>query len=201
MITERKEYKCDRCLKTAIDPHVGEFGTIQVDGVGKNVRNKTAGTCALEPVMHLCIDCARDFHRFVMNFDAEARPGGAEAIAVERQRQLDIKDWTPDHDDEHKDEQLLAAAICYALNKAENHKGRIITGFEEEGSYFVFTKVRRSAPPIWPWEPEFDKRETTDRLRSLAKAGALIAAEYDRLQRLADKEAKDTPGCHAWGNT
>jgi hypothetical protein len=43
----------------------------------------------------------------------------------------------------------------------------------------------------WPWEPEWDKRGSGDRMRDLVKAGALIAAEIDRLQRSAKAEGRN----------
>lgn len=184
MITQRVEYHCDRCLKTELDPPIGEFVSVTSEDVGSSNDDYVANSAlALPASMHLCRDCAVAVQRSLVNYDPGAPLSGAERIAKERERQITEKGWTAEHDDEHADEHLLAAAICYAVNKAENHQGKIITGFKEEGSYFSFTTVIRSRPPIWPWDPKFDKREATDRMTSLAKAGALIAAEYDRLQR------------------
>lgn len=42
----------------------------------------------------------------------------------------------------------------------------------------------RGAPAGWPWHPKWWKPTPDDRIRELAKAGALIAAEIDRLQRM-----------------
>ena len=39
---------------------------------------------------------------------------GIERIAAERQRQQDVEGWTPEHDDEHNNCELLAAASTYA---------------------------------------------------------------------------------------
>jgi len=36
-------------------------------------------------------------------------------------------------------------------------------------------------PPIWPWEKSWWKPTPNDRVKELVKAGALIAAEIDRL--------------------
>ena len=38
----------------------------------------------------------------------------------------------------------------------------------------------------WPWEPQFDKRGKHSRIRCLTIAGALIAAEIDRLKRAGE---------------
>jgi hypothetical protein len=83
-------------------------------------------------------------------------------IAAERVRQLSVEGWTAEHDDTHKRWELSRAALCY-LREA---KGR---GF---GS---------SAPREWPWSEDWWKPE--ERITDLVKAGALIAAEIDRLQR------------------
>ncbi len=87
---------------------------------------------------------------------------GSELIAAERQRQIDVEGWTPAHDDAHVNAELLAAAVWYLDNGCE---------FDLE--------LRL---PSWPWEP-WAWKPSNDRVRQLTKAGALIAAEIDRLQR------------------
>ena len=39
---------------------------------------------------------------------------GDELIAQERERQLSVEGWTPSHDDEHANAELVGAAIAYA---------------------------------------------------------------------------------------
>lgn len=43
----------------------------------------------------------------------------------------------------------------------------------------------------WPWAKEFWKPDSTDRVKELAKAGALIAAEIDRILTKSSKYLKD----------
>ena len=81
---------------------------------------------------------------------------GAALIAAERQRQIDKERWTPDHDDRHNQGQLAAAAACYALPDI--------------------------ASDWWPWAG--DEYKPKDQLQDLVRAGALIAAEIDRVRRL-----------------
>ena len=46
----------------------------------------------------------------------------------------------------------------------------------------------------WPWDDEWWKPTPDDRIRELVKAGALIAAEIDRLLRdTAPNDARETP--------
>ncbi len=115
------------------------------------------------------------------------RSDGARRIAEERSRQIGSEGWTPEHDDEHSDNSLVWAALCYAAapervyRRSEDHRG---------GATFS---------EAWPhsWAEEWDKRprktddegDETDelatptreeRIRLLEKAGALIAAEIDR---------------------
>lgn len=100
---------------------------------------------------------------------------GIERIAAERKRQIEQEGWTPDHDDEHDDASLAVAGACYAgmahyLNTARNeHQRQIMT---EEADPSV----------LWPWDERWWK-PSADRIRNLEKAGALIAAEIDRLER------------------
>jgi hypothetical protein len=93
--------------------------------------------------------------------------GGIYLIAEERQRQIEVEGWTFEHDDSHRAGELAAAAVCYAL------------------PHFIRTENLVNA--LWPWNKQWWKpaiqplKDT--RIRELAKAGALIAAEIDRLQR------------------
>jgi len=93
-----------------------------------------------------------------------SRKAGADLIAAERQRQIDAEGWTPEHDSEHTGDPapLVQAAHCYLSSPSFRTEGR---------------------PPFaWPWDARFWKPTPDDRVRELVKAGALIAAEIDRLQ-------------------
>jgi hypothetical protein len=90
---------------------------------------------------------------------------GAALIAAERERQIEDEGWTPEHDAEHWDDDLARAAVCYAMPFSE----RPLLG----------------PPRLWPWESQAWKPTLNDRIRELTKAGALIAAEIDRLQARA----------------
>jgi hypothetical protein len=92
---------------------------------------------------------------------------GVELIAAERERQIVEEGRTPEHDDAHVAGELAQAGGAYAIQ----------------------------APGWWPWEqrPVMTRTATSlddaptwrmNRRRELAKAGALIAAEIDRLTRL-----------------
>ena len=108
---------------------------------------------------------------------------GAERLAEERARQVAKKGWTAEHDDQHDDGQLALAAVCYAASAACEH---VYVKHEYAASISI-------ADP-WPWPGQYcDARpydgnvlkEPTkeEAIRLLEKAGALIAAEIDRLLR------------------
>jgi hypothetical protein len=90
---------------------------------------------------------------------------GAELIAEERERQVKQECWTAEHDDKHVEGQLAGAGLCYALW----HCGYI-------GKF-----AWRLAMALWPWDEEWWKPK--DAVKDLTRAGALIAAEIDRIQR------------------
>jgi hypothetical protein len=46
-------------------------------------------------------------------------------------------------------------------------------------------RVKKRIPCGWPWDAEWFRPVPKDRIRELVKAGALIAAEIDRLNRQA----------------
>ncbi len=96
---------------------------------------------------------------------------GIELITEERERQINAEGYTPEHDDEHVNGEIAAAAGCYAL------------------SNWSLTDCER----LWPWSAESWK-PSDSRERSLAKAGALIVAEIDRLHRIPVKKDR-CPTC------
>ncbi|MFV4850505.1 hypothetical protein ACNJNU_13025 [Citrobacter freundii] len=98
------------------------------------------------------------------NAELEARafnPAILDVIA-ERQRQQSVEGWTPEHDDQYGKSQLLWASSCYLLNTIQ-----------------PFNRI----PMDWPWDSSWWK--PTNSRRDLVKAGALILAEIERIDRAA----------------
>lgn len=98
---------------------------------------------------------------------------GIELIAEERRRQISHAGWLPEYDDNHKNGQLAAAGACYSDVAVE-----LVRGVED------FDEIRFNTLEFWPWDDHWFK-PSPDPVRNLVKAGALIAAEIDRLQRLS----------------
>ena len=86
---------------------------------------------------------------------------GIELIAEERKRQITEEGFDAKHDSHWIGGELSMAACCYARQETKNPD---------------------FAPFDFPWEKEWWKPTPDDRIRELVKAGALIAAEIDRLQ-------------------
>lgn len=86
---------------------------------------------------------------------------GVDLITAERKRQIDAEGWTPEHDDEHVLGALAHAAAVYASDRVD-------------------------IANVWPWPDE--KPKIKDELSNLVRAGALIAAEIDRLLRARGPE-------------
>lgn len=82
---------------------------------------------------------------------------GIELIQAERKRQIQLG-WDAEHDIQHRMGELLGAALCYATPTA--HRGLILRAY---------------------WPQDWDYSPSEDRMRELVKAGALIAAELDRI--------------------
>lgn len=117
--------------------------------------------------------------------DAARVPGGVGMIAAERERQINEKEWTPEHDDGHVLSEMAKAAACYA-NPDRKMATHIYTpGFDELMETRGGGSVQVRVPVDWPWDAEWWNPSPDNRIRELVKAGALIAAEIDRLQRAA----------------
>ena len=100
--------------------------------------------------------------------DEKLPPTGLELIIAERERQITKEGWTAEHDDSHDVGVLAQAGGCYAIKAAEE------LGLSISKAYLDW-------PSAWPFDEEDYK--PTEPIRQLVKAGALIAAEIDRLQR------------------
>ena len=105
---------------------------------------------------------------------------GTELIAAERTRQITKEGWTRSHDDQHASGEMNDAAISYAMAAAKQARGN--------GGAEYLKSLQSAAMVPWPWEAEWWKPDD-DPIRNLVKAGALIAAEIDRLQRLPEPMA------------
>lgn len=88
---------------------------------------------------------------------------GVEQIEIERLRHINGEGFDAKRDDEYTKQELLCAAITYALQTSQ-FAGPVPEDF-------------------WPWNRSWWK-PSDDPIRNLIKAGALIAAEIDRLQRV-----------------
>jgi hypothetical protein len=104
--------------------------------------------------------------------------GGAGQIYAERQRQIEAEGWTSEHDDNY----ILAELTCAAMDYCDSARKRVLGASDihtlRDGNYWRWNRD-------W-WKPSLDP------VRNLVKAGALIAAEIDRLQRRAASQ-KEKP--------
>ena len=109
---------------------------------------------------------------------------GARDIARERERQMRREGWDARHDDEHQQGELALAAACYATGRPTKVRIEFVPpcSCRSVDECYHWTPVKRWRD-AWPWDKKWDKREKHDRRRQLVIAGALIAAEIDRLDR------------------
>lgn len=133
--------------------------------------------------------------------EKDKQMSGAGLITQERKRQIEIKRWTAEHDDEHIHGEMALAALAYASPfpvKVQAHVTKPCGCRSAGECTHTFGELQWIDP--WPWSRDWDKRVFADgapapnknlqaekRIDLLVKAGALIAAEIDRLQRLGKK--------------
>jgi hypothetical protein len=106
-------------------------------------------------------------------------------IAAERDRQVSREDYSAKHDDSHADGEIACAAACYALPESHRRYSRRHHELSENGGRDLVWWT----PTHWPDGWEF-KASPKDRVRELVKAGALIAAEIDRLLRAESQKTE-----------
>lgn len=109
-----------------------------------------------------------------------------EEIAAERTRQILSEGFSCKRDDyEHSRGQLAVAGAAYALNVCRET-------LDLRGGRFGRT-VSVSLPGlIWPWSEDWWKPK--DARRDLIRAGALIVAEIERLDRLSARVSPKDDG-------
>ena len=88
-----------------------------------------------------------------------------EEIQDERRRQINVERFSRSHDDQHVHGDLARAAACYAIEDT----------------------WPRSSPLRWPWAAHWWKPKTAR--ENLIRAGALIVAEIERLDRARPDES------------
>ena len=95
-------------------------------------------------------------------------------VLDERKRQITVEGWTPEHDDAHEMAEMAQAAACYALS-----------GTPADEAVFIHGRWRDARDLFWPRQFGREWWKPTNRRRDLVKAGALILAEIERLDRAA----------------
>ena len=105
---------------------------------------------------------------------------GSQLILEERNRQISQEDYSAVRDDDYKKGTLAMAAITYAT---------VATSSPNLRELFRERSIQNEPINHWPWESQYLRVSVDDchssRIRELTKAGALIAAEIDKLQREA----------------
>ena len=104
----------------------------------------------------------------------EIIPTGIRAMLNERFSQVYDHGHDANHDDRYDNDELLFGGICYAL-QAEDKERR---GYSYPDSTEMIDLLS-------PFEKELPPRESAK--RSIEKAGAMLAAEWDRLDRVENE--------------
>lgn len=127
---------------------------------------------------------------------------GVRRIAAARLRQLKSEGWSVDRDADHSKNELALAAATYALPESERETSWFVVATDLPGSTVEVSRPGWKKPAVacfkhsdpdgmprrWPWSKGNWRPEPHDRIRELEKAGALIAAEIDRL--IAEQKEK-----------
>ncbi|EOW2321370.1 ead/Ea22-like family protein [Klebsiella variicola] len=111
-------------------------------------------------------DHCEELQARIAQLESRTVTAAAADVLAERKRQVTREGWTPEHDDQHVNFEMAIAGGLYAISAVDSHH-----------------KLRNSAPSAWPWDRKWWKPDGPR--RDLVKAGALILAEIERLDRAA----------------
>lgn len=99
---------------------------------------------------------------------------GVELIAEERKRQIEKEGFTAEHDAKYLCSELTDAAVMYAMR-----------GYWKDRLNPYIVGINGQPGFMWPFGMESFKPSSEEwpkgRIKDLVRAGALIAAEIDRL--------------------
>jgi hypothetical protein len=130
------------------------------------------------PELNLTDDELEQIAATPMQIIAEpANTAAADDVLAERRRQIGAYDYDLDHDDGHINDEIAALACYYAMPPAARDWDTTSTGYGD-------TLGEAILPARWVVPNPCDRR------RELVKAGALILAEIERLDRAAGQPAK-----------
>lgn len=148
------------------DPQAGDIAEIEIYGKRIGVR--------VEEVEHFLAGSGQVFRSAIKRIGKVLKfrkmKTGVELIAKERQRQIKQEGHTLKSDqDTNRSQELAAAAACYAMPPKDRKDA------------CLFPADHNGMPKLWPWGSKWWKPTSENRIKELVKAGALIAAEIDRL--------------------
>lgn len=138
----------------------------------------------------VCIGCmafgfliASPFRETESESDSVITPSATDCvlaeIAAERARQIEVEGFTSALDDCSAG-ALASAAGCYAIHAGLTEKER------------KYPLTQRYAPHAWPWHRDWWKPKTPR--QDLVRAGALIVAEIERLDRAKGRQGDTDNG-------
>ncbi|HDT0045210.1 TPA: ead/Ea22-like family protein [Klebsiella quasipneumoniae subsp. similipneumoniae] len=175
---------CDDALGSAVCEATSEYNAIpkyqRIDNLDfialANPANVLALVEALEKAQGMetywktqcrgITDHCEELQARIAELESRTVTAAAADVLAERKRQVTTEGWTPEHDDQHVNFEMAIAGGLYAISAVDSHH-----------------KLRNSAPSAWPWDRKWWKPDGPR--RDLVKAGALILAEIERLDRAA----------------
>ena len=129
---------------------------------------QAAGRAGLATPARLSTDAVAQLSTETVDKPVQRMSDAERNVLAERARQVSVEGWTPTHDDQNGPREMPSAAAAYALSAA----GRRGDGAE-----------------VWPQSWAYEWWKPTTPRRDLVKAGELIIAEIERIDRAGYEEA------------
>lgn len=161
----------EQTSRDAVIQHLTSAGVLEHDGCGIFIASGDASE-----LIDACMAISAT-HPTQQGLDA-VTPAARDVLA-ERQRQIETEGWKTERDDVYDTGEIALAAACYAAHSASC---AAIKAPHTAPGVFVRTRSAQDfVGEMWPWSEDWWK--PSGHRRNLEKAGALILAEIERIDR------------------
>lgn len=168
-----------RCQPDLLLSYLGRktsFDCKLVERVFDLAKEQASSIIAAHPTEKTGADATANLSTETVDKPVQSMTAAARDVLAERTRQVEVEGFNSTHDAMNRPGTLAMASASYAVAASYASAG-------------LFPMPKGKPPTSWPWDATWWK--PGDARRSLVKAGALILAEIERIDRAARTGGKE----------